>query len=754
MARLGLDVPRVVWLGGIVAAAFLVVACGDRAPALRHDWTWFPFVAAPLDVFWSAAGGWWPDGIGGFAAYAPWFLPGWCFAALRTVFPPDAVATLGFASAGAIAYAAAVTVARNARAPALLATIAGLAVLASPWIYDELVAGHLFMIAAAAGLAAYAATVAGGRDTRLRWLVLASFQVQFFVPALILAIGLGVRRRRFRPDLIVALALALPSIIGFLGGYRGVAGIPLTLAWELDQSVSPVLAWIGRGYFAAYDHALSFWASLGAVALIALAGWGVARRRSAFSYGALIVFVGTTLFAMGLRGPLWPLFRLGFVAFPPLGLYRELFDVVGLAQYALIGAVAWSDRSIARVGLLIAPLVVVAGVAWVVSPPRAFWVPAGDLPRVEVPSAPPGGRFALLPPFQPLMWEGRGSGIDPDDMPHGLQSSPLNLYVPGFPVDVALARLARGDSRLAARLGASVVQSRPWLQPEPIGQAGQVAVEPRLAPLPPRLQLAGVTPLFAQGGAPRDETVGNTLGGGRLVSDEDAPLDERRIRRRSVELDWSRQWVDMALVERAFPDFGSAFGGVATSGPTPLDLTFGATQSVLVAVRGTLREDRTAHTFRDLRRLSWVPLSVPDGVTRWTCHGICAIAASSSTDLSRLPAEVPPLPRRALPSTPFTPWLYAVHPAYGGAPVLYFNMTYDDGWIAVTNTLLRHWRIDGVTNAWSLGDAPAGTVLVLHLTSLLQFIAELAAVVVLVCIAVGARAGGGAPLVGESGAKK
>jgi hypothetical protein len=72
------------------------------------------------------------------------------------------------------------------------------------------------------------------------------------------------------------------------------------------------------------------------------------------------------------------------------------------------------------------------------------------------PSRLPSGVSAFL-------FEGRGSGVDPDAYVQEERGTPLNEFFPTFPVDAALAQLQRGHTSEAQALGVSQIVVRPYL---------------------------------------------------------------------------------------------------------------------------------------------------------------------------------------------------------------------------------------------------------------------------------------------------
>ncbi|MBV9234187.1 MAG: hypothetical protein JO030_09100, partial [Candidatus Eremiobacteraeota bacterium] len=160
------------------AAAFAAFVCATGIPTLRHDWNW-PIDRSAIPTFFEASiGGWVPAGFGQFNAHPTTYPVSLPVAVAMSLFGPF-VALVLFALA--VGYACAIAADRMAgrwgnAPPARLGLIAF--TLFNPWVYNEVVAGHLIMVLA------YGATVGlisemsrGRRASSVRcslWLLLAS----------------------------------------------------------------------------------------------------------------------------------------------------------------------------------------------------------------------------------------------------------------------------------------------------------------------------------------------------------------------------------------------------------------------------------------------------------------------------------------------------------------------------------------------------------------------------------------------------
>ena len=161
--------------------------------------------------------------------------------------------TIGYA---AMRCAAAASAHWGAQAPAALGI--GLFALFNPWVYNEVVAGHLIMVLAYVGLIGCFAEMAA-RPGRLRGSSRAldradrSAAAVLYRRAAALSV-LAIATKKWLPPLI-GLAVALPSIAGLIAD-RGTCSDPVYVEWQINQSLAPVpLLGLG-GYFPGYADRL------------------------------------------------------------------------------------------------------------------------------------------------------------------------------------------------------------------------------------------------------------------------------------------------------------------------------------------------------------------------------------------------------------------------------------------------------------------------------------------------------------------
>jgi hypothetical protein len=349
--------------------------------------------------------------------------------------------------------------------------------------------------------------------------------------------------------------------------------------------------------------------------------------------------------------------------------------------------------------------------------PAANWyVSANALPRAPIPAR-PSERVALFPAFQPLSFEGKGSGTDPDAFVRAGAASPINEWFPSYPVDAALAYAERdGDYRYLAALGVSSIVERPYLRTDEGTLRDQrvdsprrtvaVAVRERAHPLAglsviPLLSLRREEPVAVSLG---DDPAENAVFFGDLRPDLIRGFTPSRATHEA-----SRAWVDARLSASTHPENGSAFGGVLTSSrvalPLPLQPRAVASEgrggrALLARVDGVLRDDRGRLVAASDARFGWHALA--SDARSVHCSGTCIVALAGSP-----PRGLPPhhlddaRAREALPVREITPWLAVATLPPGAGGTLRYNVRYDAHWLGYANgILLRHVRLDTIVNGW------------------------------------------------------
>jgi hypothetical protein len=634
-------------------------------------------------------------------------------------------------------------------------------VLFNPWTYTEVVAGHTSMILAFGGLLGVIAQLKREHSNPYATSLLSAIvfaQLQFFMVLLPLLAVDAIRRRRSLP-LVTAVVVALPVTIGILGNLTALLNLPFALEWQRSQSVDPVAAPLLLGYFMPYADQYGGWLRLPMVLILGVVILGaVSARRDRFAQAALWASVLLLLATLGLRGPLGPAYAALVQHFPPVGLYRELYDLIGcvaLGYAVLLARAAWAYRR-GPAALLVGGLLC-AGV-WFSAPPNRWWVSQSELPGLSV-DLPANTRYALMPAIQPMNFLGRGSGADPDLLYLRHDVWPLNEYFAAYPVNAVLARYsARADSRELGALGVAAIYSRPWLRTNAVALADQSAEPgpfPTSAPAGTiRLPAAAVMPLLAVTGLPRIGTLDTELGanaaffgdvahlGGAWVPpDWDAVERPDAVVVSNTQVRADRGWVDARLDYIAHPELAQAFGGAMTTSRAFLPIAGGA--SILGYVDGTLRDQRGRVVARGHGDYRWVPLD--SGVRAVGCDGRCAVA------LRGHPPDLPlNPPAQAFSRPPFgtlMPWLLWARVGDRVPRVLRLNEAYDPHWIAVDAARpLVHFRLDAAVNGWIVPPQSPGQIAVVYVPAVFQFVFEVVGCVWIAVVIVAAcrsAAGGG-----------
>jgi hypothetical protein len=703
----------------IASLAFAAIVAWHGIPALRHDWEWPVDRSSLLDLLTRSASGWDPRGIGSPNLYINDYLISGAIAVLVYVLGGHSgLFAFMFAIGGVCAFGAS-ALARSFGAEAVGRAAVALFVLFNPWAYAETVAGHSYM------LLAYGATIALLAEYRREkprpiaaalLAVLTLQQLQFFVVALIVTAVGAVRRSGWLP-LSSALVAGSPTIANIaleLWAYRGV---PFTLAWESVQSVAPASALLLSGYYAGYTQQidrLDQWI-MPIVAGLSIYGLAtIARTRWGAAAGAFTVACVTA--AMGLRGPLSAFERFTMTRIPESLLFRELFDLLGLAAvgYA-VGMSAFAARrgGFARIALASSAALACAWLAW---SPWAWWVSAADRPSPEVDAA-AGTRYALFPAFQPLARrsDGAGSGLDPDARILPGDVAPVNTMLPEYPVDAALAAFeTSGETRQLAALGVSEIIGRPWLTSDVTALLSQRALPPVAGDARRSISLDIVPqPEFSVFPPPRVCSVCENVGAGAVFFGDVAGLagpgvPEAWAHYRSVmpvrpsdsAVLAQDGWVDARLAFASVPELAQAFGGAVTiaSGPA-LPVTGGL--DALVFVRGRLLTEDGRVVAASTYGYRWVSLA--SDVDALRCDGLCVVALEAIVPNTIAPEIAPQSTPIAVSTDRHGPWLASAHVPPGDEAMLVFDSAYDPGWLArMGGQWLTHVRVDAATNGWLL----------------------------------------------------
>jgi hypothetical protein len=201
----------------LIGAAYTYMICAKGIPILRHDWSWPSDAAAFRANLVDSSSGWSDYGFGGPRAYPIDYALNLVFYLASWIVGPLGVLILfAFATGTLTAYSADVITSASG-AVSLEARLGAMLVAAfNPWCYNQIVAGHVAMIFALAGLTAIVGRALSGswKLERDIWLLVVTLsQLQFFLFAAIAAVVISARTRDWKTP-VTAFVLFLPVLIG------------------------------------------------------------------------------------------------------------------------------------------------------------------------------------------------------------------------------------------------------------------------------------------------------------------------------------------------------------------------------------------------------------------------------------------------------------------------------------------------------------------------------------------------------------
>lgn len=734
----GQDVTQL--LAFVLPLVYVVLVCSKGVPALRHDWLWprerYTFIDDVLST-----SGWNTSGLGAPSPHPGGYIVGTCVAVIGLLFGP-LVTLVIFTSfiAGSISLGARALAKILRVSPAQTIALEVFA-LFNPWVYNKTVAGHLYMLLAYGACFAIVAELLRvvPRQRRLALLLtLVLPQLQFFLIVMAAVTIHGLLRRVYWP-LLSGVVIASPVWAGLVFDRSSLLHIPYTLAWEASQSVAPTSAVVLTGYFANYAAHFSIF-QIGAVwVLVVCACLGaISARDRMLPKLAVLAIAGFLIAAMGTRGVLGSSYASIVMHFPESGVFRELYDLlafVAIGYCVLIGHLSASARfRVAGHAALLASLVMAT--AWTTFPPSSYWIGSDQLPYVDVVAA-ANTRFALYPAYQPMQFEGKGSGADPDAHGRPGNVTPINQYLAEYPINVALSSFAlHGNAKPLADLSTSLIVQRPWLKSDDTSLRLQIN---GAAPSLPTRKLSNrhLTPLpeVSLESRPLVGSLVNVLGAGNIlfadareVTSPPAPADWRSfptllpIRVPNEFIDESKGWIDAQFDFEAYPDLGQGLGGAVTTN-TVAKLPVRAGYATLVNVNGVLRSQDDRVVTQTTRGYQWVQLG--NGVVALRCSGRCVVVGQAK--FQRVPPLNPP-PRRYKPATfrTLAPWLVSVQIPAKAPPSLRYNVSYDPNWTAIAmGSAPAHVRLDATVNGWLLAPSEKPYIVYLvHRVALAQTLLE------------------------------
>ena len=717
--------------GAMIAACLLCVCVVDWSilhqglPALRHDW----HMPSVRDALGSTLAGyfepWIEQGLGSAQPYPTFYLLGFVLWPLHFILGPLGVTLIILTSAVAICAASAFTIATSRGVNALGAAGITLFAALNPWVYCEYVAGHIFMVFAYALLLALLAETSRRAPRDWVLIVLSGLlitQIEFFVIAVIPFSVWCTRRRSFRP-LGAILVAAAPIAVGIVALFSQILATPYNLAWQSSQSVplgkGSILLGYQFGYGAEFERVRFV---LIAYALIAVIGaWVCLRNRRDVT--VLALSVACLFFATGTTSWFAPLYRQIVLNVTESGIFRELYDLIALVAVGYVVGLSAAARHRAAPAALVV-LAAALVVPWVSHPVSSYLVNGGDIPVPQFDRA-PGTRVALLPAFQPLQFKGRGSGYDPDAYVRTGFAVPINESFPSFPAENALAAFANtGDLRALSALGVSQIIARPYLQTNRPLLSEQTAFSlPRKNALATSRRLAHSFPLVtAYPRPPTIVSIGNSPAEYAIFLG-DAPAGDARfisLMPSRTTANPARDWIDARLAYVARPQWGTAFGGIATASRKRLDLP-PKTVAILAETTGTLLDDRRRTIATAATDLHWFPTPESRSIE---CRGICVIALAANTPIGDVPEHAFNPDFTAVPFDQVTPWLVTVA-APRSAETLRYNVTFSRFWIAIAGSqILKHERLDESVNAWNVARIQGSRIYLLNSLAAAQLVLE------------------------------
>jgi hypothetical protein len=712
-------------------------------PAYHHDWS-LPFTtAAAVSGAIAHLSTWDPAGLGHpnpFATANPIPL---VLAGLALLITPILAGKAMLLLALIVAGLGAARAARTAfDASDLAAAAAGLAYVASPYVVNELGAGHITLWFGYALLPwcfeRAIACVKGERGAAYGLALCAALSTiapQFLVyDAVAVSAASVIARATFAEStklLTIACGAAVlalvPTIWAFTQSHGAFAiDVPTPLqSWEDAQSVKLPDALLLVHYIEPYgalaygSYAWLPWItiSIAGVGLVAWRSWPTAQ-------GALLLCIAGLAFVTGTQGPLAGLWRAAFDAVPASAAFRELYSAGALVALSIAWGVGVCVHAARRqysaflfIAVIAATLPILAGgIGKAVSNVE---LPSSAQNTAAVLATLPAGRIVPLPLLTPIRLHGVAvGGVDmfaPSDDHH----TSMTEYLASYPV-TALASAGEPNDDwwrvFAEAVGASGVVVRDDMVSAESGRlhstaAGIAGASPaRVIALTPQplvsfaAQLAPMPLSFDQltGGAHLQSALGPLPPDGAGVPAVVMPSASRATD------DPTRDWVDAERWRARTPDPAAAIaGGVFTESRKPLQLKMpaGGGWSLLSSSEQPLTIDSVGGTkvVEPSRSPQWTSLA---GVS-----GYIAFRPSGNTVIYRIARGVSDAPTGTYPAFAIgvsraEPWHVDVivqEPGQGRA-LLIFRDRYAPGWQVSGARTVWHGMADGYANAWLVDD--------------------------------------------------
>lgn len=708
---------------------------GGGVPSLRHDWHSPLVPGALLPWLQSLFSPWLSTGIGQPQPYPTFYLVGLPLYALHGLLDTKDVLIAIVAGSIFLSASAGIRVGRQLGGNAT-ALIPGAIAALNPWVYSKLVAGHIFMVLAYAFALALFCEVTRRRPRVAIVVLLAALCITQIEFCLIIAPALAYWCWRARQPLplLAMLVASAPIAIGIIGRYGTLAQTEYTLPWQAAQSVPPLSGIMMLGYTFHYANGFDdVRPVLILLAVFACTGIVLLRKTGAFAFIGILAAV-TIVYASGTTW--W--FSVPYVWLVrhvrESGVFRELYDLIAIVAVAYVAGMAAllgrhrKPLATTAAGLCAAALLV----PWITHPVANYFVPANAFPAAQFPPD-PQHRVALFPAYQPIAFDQRGSGYDPDLFEQQAASSPVNEFFPTYPVDAALSYAwFDKDFTLLRALSVSQIINRPYFETNWDSLRYQQALlQPIWKGLPnDKLSRAPSIVSLTYGTPVKTEEPQDLLS--NVVFDDTDVIALRNEGAEDFAVD--RHWIDSRLAELTHPEWSTPQAGVVTRSTVGFQIPRGS-HSLLASVNGYLITPPHRVLAHDLRRLTWI--SLPSNSRSVRCLGTCMLSLVSTRHVTVRPSP-PPAAWHDANARMDAPWSFSVRLGYAAsARTLRFGESYGSYWAAYINGQeLRHVKLNGVFNAWIVPAGTSGSVILVERLSSLQMTFERVALISIVIIAI------------------
>lgn len=726
----GLGLRIVAIATGILGALFSLQVCGPGIPGFRHDWSWPVDYAGWVSFLAHSTSGWDDRGFGQPHPYPTQFLVALLLSPIGLLSSKAALVVVLLGITALFAYGS-WRLTDEGRAPLWIVLALTSIAIFNPWTYSKIVAGHVMMVLSLAALFAFYAEWRVGRVKPRLWLfaTLCAVQLQFAV-VLLCFVVLTFRRAESRWGFAAAAVSLAPSLIGIVAAGQSLSQIPYLTAWQHGQSVPLTDGIRLAGYFAGYDRALPVWFMDATWLYPACALVAFATLRDRWAWAIILAASAGVIAASG--DLFFPTIYDWIVTHVVIsGIFRELYDLIGLVAIAYLALIAMGSRNVFVRGVSVS-LAIAGPLAWALASPWQWWVPL-ELSRSVDFTAQMGAneRYALFPYRQPMMFRGRGSGSDPEILSKlGRNISPLNNYADEYPAIAALASYElHGTTEMLSKLGVAKIVTRTDVQSDIAQLAGQTLVPTHSARFRALSTAIPYLPMVSYVPAPKVTFRIPYPGDNEIFFSDASVAPFYRVPEMRNSLDPRQGWIDLRFTYERYPELAQPFGGAYTE-QSLVGLPLRG-PAALVMVRGALIDDRHRIIYRGKSRYDWVRL---DARTKEVyCRGACAVVGTSDLPSTRQP----PYQReyRAADAVFPLPWLGVVSSRDSQLPALRLNSSYNPGWVALYGLhLLPHERVDGVANLWETPKDAPGRIFLVHIPSALQCIAEFVALGALIWI--------------------